>query len=171
MRTVLRVIAAPLVGLAVAIALLVRSYALDEVAQAGQLGPGFWPRLVLLGLAVACVAKLVIDLRARRPGAPALAAAGPPPFSGAMLVVAVALLVAYVLAVPVLGFAFATAAFVLAFMWIGGARSPVVLAATSVLATLSVLYVFVKVVYLPLPKGAGALETATIALYRALGIF
>lgn len=168
---VLRVIAAPLVGLAVALVLFVRSYALDEVAQPGQLGPGFWPRLVLFGLAVACAAKLVTDVRVRRPGTPALASAGPVPFSGAMLIAAVALLAGYVLAMPLLGFAFATAVFIVAFMWIGGARSPVMLAATSALATVSVLYVFVKVVYLPLPKGAGPVETATIALYRALGIF
>ncbi|HYE91834.1 MAG TPA: hypothetical protein VEA38_12475, partial [Terriglobales bacterium] len=59
----LRVVAAPLVGLAVAVGLFVRSYALDAVAQPGQLGPGFWPRLVLGGLAAACLAKLVTDVR------------------------------------------------------------------------------------------------------------
>ncbi len=167
---VLRVIAAPVAGLAVAIVLFARSYGLDEVAQPGQLGPGFWPRLVLIGLAVACAAKIVIDVRRRRPGT-VLPSAGPPPFSAVMLVIAVALMVGYVPAVPVLGFAVATVVFIVAFMRVGGVRSPVMLAATSVLATLSVLYVFVRVVYLPLPKGAGALETATIALYRALGIF
>jgi hypothetical protein len=40
-----------------------------------------------------------------------------------------------------------------------------------VVGTVILLYVFVKLVYLPLPKGAGPLEGLTIALYRALGIF
>ena len=34
-----------------------------------------------------------------------------------------------------------------------------------------VLYVFVKVVYLPLPKGVGIFEELTVTLYRLLGIF
>ena len=37
--------------------------------------------------------------------------------------------------------------------------------------TVSLLYLFVKVVYLPLPRGQGVVEDLTIALYRLLRIF
>ena len=36
---------------------------LDEIAPPGQLGPSFWPRMILVGLALACAAKLVVDVR------------------------------------------------------------------------------------------------------------
>ena len=51
----MRAVAAPLVGLAIALGLFVGARGLDAVAREGQLGPGFWPRLVLLGLGVACL--------------------------------------------------------------------------------------------------------------------
>lgn len=37
--------------------------------------------------------------------------------------------------------------------------------------TIGLLYLFVKVVYLPLPKGDGFFEAVTLALYRLLHIF
>jgi hypothetical protein len=41
---------------------------------------------------------------------------------------------------------------------------------TSVLGTVILLYLFVKVVYLPLPKGAWFFEDLTLAVYRLLWI-
>jgi hypothetical protein len=40
-----------------------------------------------------------------------------------------------------------------------------------VLGTVLLLYAFVKVVYLPLPKGEGGFEALTLLVYRALRIF
>lgn len=167
--TAFRAIAPPLGGLALAVALYVHTRGLDEVAQPGQLGPAFWPRLVLLGLAVSCVAKIVVDLRLRHRMRHVTDVR--PPMSAPKLGAAAGTLVLYALAIPVLGFALATAAFIAAFMTLAGARSVPGIAATAVLATVAVLYVFVRIVYLPLPKGAGAIENVTIALYRLLGIF
>jgi hypothetical protein len=161
-------LAAPLGGAALAAALYVATWRLDEIAQSGQLGPGFWPRLVLAGLALACVAKLVEEWR--RPAA-SRARHDAPDVSVARLVVAIALLFAYVIAIPALGFMLATGLFTGAFMWHAGARSWPALAGTSVGLTVALLYVFVRVVYLPLPKGRGVFETLTIGAYRALGIF
>ena len=52
-----------------------------------------------------------------------------------------------------------------------GMRRPLPLLVTALLGTVALLYVFVKVVYLPLPKGAGVMEDFTIFLYRLLWIF
>ncbi|MGH7335626.1 MAG: tripartite tricarboxylate transporter TctB family protein [Candidatus Rokuibacteriota bacterium] len=159
--------AAPLLGVVVAAALLAASRGLDSVAAPGQLGPAFWPRLVLIGLIVACLAKAVEEARA--PGRPQ-AELGPPLASG-RLAAAVALIVLYVLLAPALGFPLITAAFIAAFMALGGMRSPLMLGLNAVGGTAALLYLFVKLVYLPLPKGDGPFEAFTLAVYRALRIF
>jgi hypothetical protein len=163
----------PLVGVLVAIALLVASRGLDEVARAGELGPGFWPRLVLVGLALSCAAKALVEWRRRPRAAPGETAASeaPAPMSGRRLSLALAAIVLYVLLTPWVGFPAATAAFVLAFMALCGARSLVAPAASAVVGTVFLVYLFVKIVYLPLPKGTGVFETVTLGLYRALGVF
>ena len=42
---------------------------------------------------------------------------------------------------------------------------------TALLGTVVLLYIFIKLVYLPFPKGDGPFERLTLSLYRALGIF
>jgi len=166
---VTRAVAGPLMGVVLAIVLFWHTRGLDDVAQTGQLGPGFWPRLVLIGLGAASLAKLVLDVRSVRRAADVTVER--PAISPPLLVAGIATIVLYVVAAPLLGFALATMLFVAAFMALAGARSAAAIVATSVLSTVVILYVFIKVVYLPLPKGAGAVENVTLALYRLLGIF
>ena len=166
----MRAVAAPLVGLAIALGLFVGARGLDAVAREGQLGPGFWPRLVLLGLGVACLLKAGGEWRgARRP--PEAAATAPEAVDARRLAAGVALIVLYVLVAPWAGFALTTPAFVAAFMFLAGARSPVSIGANAVLGTVLLLYAFVRLVYLPLPKGEGGFEVVTLLIYRALRIF
>ena len=164
---------APVAGLLIAVALGVASRGLDEFARGDQLGPGFWPRLVLAGLGLACLAKLVAEWwRARRDGRGA--AAGPTELDAEIsrprLAAGMLLIVLYVTATPWIGFALATAAFIVAFMWLCGTRSLVALGANAVLGTAGLLYLFIKLVYLPFPKGEGPFEGLTLALYRGLRI-
>ena len=84
---------------------------------------------------------------------------------------AVASIVLYVVLAPWLGFPLATAGFIAAFMLLAGSRSPVAVGIAAVAGTVVLLYVFVNLVYLPLPKGDGVFETLTLALYRGLRIF
>jgi hypothetical protein len=163
-----RRVAAPLSGVALAAALWPATGALSDLAREGSLGPGFWPRLALLGLALACLAKAWEE--ARR-GARAAPGEGPDAISTPRLLAGIALLVAYAALAPVLGFPLTTLAFIAAFMTLAGARSAAGLAAGAVLGTVLLVYVFVKAVYLPLPKGDGPFEALTLALYRALRIF
>jgi putative tricarboxylic transport membrane protein len=165
--------AAPLVGVVLALSLLATVPGLDRIAREGQLGPGFWPRLVLIGLALACGARTVVEWRRLRLGvAPVVGAGeGRTRLHAARFAMAAGLVVAYVVLIPLVGFALATAAFAAAFLRVAGARSPLGLGATAAGGTVLLLYVFIKVVYLPLPKGAGPFEAVTLALYRALGIF
>lgn len=175
-----RRVALPLLGVVVSATLFAGSRGLDDVARGDQLGPGFWPRLVLIGLALACAAKAAIEWR-RRPGAtPRMFAPGTvadlapeelPPVSGRRLALAVGAIVLYVLLTPWLGFPLTTAGFIVVFMAVCGARSGLALATNAVAGTLILVYLFVKLVYLPLPKGAGAFETLTLAVYHALRVF
>jgi putative tricarboxylic transport membrane protein len=167
--TSLRRVAAPLLGLFLAGGLFTQAADLDAVAGPGQLGPGFWPRLTLVGLGLACLVKLVHAWRSRpaRAGRDAPA----PVLARGMLALAIAAVLGYVAVLPLLGFPLASAGFVVVFMALGGARSRAGIAATAVAGTVALLYVFVKLVYLPLPKGDGPFETLTVALYRALRIF
>jgi putative tricarboxylic transport membrane protein len=162
----LRRAAAPLLGMIVAAALYPATRSLDDVAREGSLGPGFWPRLALLGLALACAAKTMEEWRAA-----ARAGTEREPISVATLAAGIALIVVYAALTPVLGFPLTTAAFIVAFMALAGMRSPAGLGASAVIGTVGLIYVFVKVVYLPLPKGDGPFEALTIALYRILRVF
>jgi hypothetical protein len=55
-------------------------------------------------------------------------------------------------------------------MRIAGLRKKAPLFLTSVLGTIFLLYLFVKIVYLPLPKGQWFFDDMTIFLYRLLHI-
>ncbi len=169
---------APLLGLAGAAVLYWQARGLDQVVSGAQLGPGFWPRLALIGLALACVAKLGsvaaspdAPVRAGSPHVPPIEAEAPLAISGARLTAAIAAILLYVLAAPALGFPLATAAFIAAFLWLCGMRSVRAISAIALVGTVSLLYLFVKLVYLPLPKGDGPFEPLTLALYRFLRIF
>jgi putative tricarboxylic transport membrane protein len=140
-------VAALLAGVLGSGLLFASTWPLDAMVPRGQLGPGFWPRLALIGLAVACLLKLREERRARAGGAESSEVL--PRVSASRLALGMACILAYVIAAPLLGFPLATA----------------------VLATVILLYTFIKLVYLPFPKGAGPFERVTLALYRALGIF
>jgi putative tricarboxylic transport membrane protein len=162
-------VAAPLLGLALAAALWPATRALSDLAREGSLGPGFWPRLALLGLALACLAKTVEEWRRARGWA--WTPTPREPISRGRLAGSIALVLAYAALAPALGFAVTTAAFIVAFMALAGERSLAGLAVSAAVGTVSLVYVFVRVVYVPLPKGDGPFEAVTLALYRALGIF
>jgi len=167
---VLARVVAPLAGVIAVVVLFLATRGLDDVARGEQLGPGFWPRLVLAGLGLACVAKLIENLR-RPASIDGARASGLDGVRHGALAVAVASIVLYVVLAPWLGFPLATAGFIAAFMLLAGSRSPVAVGIAAVAGTVVLLYVFVKLVYLPLPKGDGVFEALTLALYRGLRIF
>jgi putative tricarboxylic transport membrane protein len=162
-------VAAQLMGVLGSGLLFASTWPLDAMVPRGQLGPGFWPRLVLIGLAVACLLKLREERRAGPGGA--VSPQVLPRVSASRLALGMACILAYVIAAPQLGFPLATAAFIVAFMVVAGARGVPGIAATALLGTVILLYTFIKLVYLPFPKGAGPFERVTLALYRVLGIF
>lgn len=157
-------------GVLISIALFFQGRGLDEIAPPDQLGPSFWPRMILVGLALACAAKLVTVVRSAKTVVdPSVTAR--PSISRSKLVASIGLIVLFMMLAPVIGFALATAGFIASFMWISGSRSIPLIVCNVVIGTVLLLFVFVKFVYLPLPKGDWVFETFTLALYRALHLY
>ncbi|MCB1506824.1 MAG: tripartite tricarboxylate transporter TctB family protein [Hyphomicrobiaceae bacterium] len=148
--------------------------ALDAVPSA--VGPGGWPRAMLIGLALFAVLALASELlewrrSIRRGDAPP--AAGSEKSNGSELVAlaGIGIILAYGFLIPYLGFAFATVAFVAVWCVMGRIRSWVTIAAVSVLGTLLLLYMFVALAKMPLNRGVEPINGWTIALYRLLRIY
>jgi hypothetical protein len=167
----------PFVLLLAAVALYVIAGTIQAPGlQTGHLGPWFWPRAMLLGLMLACGGKIIGGIRhANGTGPPhttPTTTTRPEPLQHSRVASwAVLSVLGYVLLSDLIGFALATFLFLVAFIYLGGWRRKLQLLLLGAAGTVSVLYLFIKVVYLPLPKGRGILEDLTIALYRLLRIF
>jgi putative tricarboxylic transport membrane protein len=145
-------------------------------ARPGQLGPDFWPRAVLVLLMIVCA--LTIAGRAFLPAAMGAKPAPDPhmrpeddgPRYPRLLAAGIVLTALYVPGMEYLGFFLATVVYLAAFMAVGRYRNWRVIAATSVLGSLAFVYVFMKIVYVSLPLGAGPFRHVSTGLMSVLGI-
>ena len=157
---------------------------IDTSAAADRIGPDFWPRAVLILLAMVCayeLAKSFLSADARSAGgmlqnylldhwgAADHAKSAPPP-SVLRLGLGMGATLAYVLLVDVLGFFLATAAYLAAFVAVGGYRRWGVIAVCSLGGSLAMVVVFMKIVYVSLPLGAGPFRALSINLLALLGV-
>jgi len=143
---------------------------IDAPPSPEQLGAAFWPRMILLFLMISCGIKGGEILRGRAKGKTEANLAGAAEVNTLKLGVMIVLVIAAVYFMDVIGFPLANFLFLLLFMRIAGLRKKIVLFLTSFLGTILLLYLFVKVVYLPLPKGQWLFDDMTIGLYRILHI-
>jgi putative tricarboxylic transport membrane protein len=162
-------------GAAVAALVLARGFIapgvdLDGMAR-GVAGPGSWPKLMLYGAAACLVAVFVRNLLEVRRAASSRAAADTPAYNDAKLLGGMALLVVYGAGITVAGIAWATLVFLAGWLTLSGLRRPLPVVLVSVLGTVGILYLFVKLCLMPLDRGKGIFEEATIVLYRLLGIY
>jgi hypothetical protein len=145
-------------GLAVSLTLLVQSFSLPKLALT-PVGPGFYPRIVLVFMAlvsaILAVQALVAGYRGPSQGATAgdrrsMRAAG-------LVVLAFAIVAVYVALLPLLGFRIATALFVAALQFAverpAGARRWAVLLAVALGTSLITFLVFEKYLLVLLPRG------------------
>ena len=182
LRARLRAIAPYLVVLALA-ALLFHVAAGFTYAQAGnRLGPDVWPRAILVLLMITCGVRIVrLALRA-----PAEAvrddAVGEAdiaeghgdeaaiPLSPGRLALGIGLTVLYVLSLPTLGFALATALYIAAMCRVGDYRRWGVILPTAIVGSLAFMFVFQRIVYVSLPIGTPPFDTVALTLMRLMGI-
>ena len=147
---------AGLVLLAISLVLLVKSFQLPSLPIV-PVGPGFYPAIVLSFMAVASALLVLQDLLKQR--APAAADATEAPRRNYRLVViAFAIVGAYVALLPLLGFRVATILFVGALQAALGqprtARQWAVLAAIALGTTMVSYFVFERYLLVLLPRGA-----------------
>ena len=149
--------------------------AFAALGRAGQLGPDAWPKAVLALLMFVCafeIGRRMLSWRHAAVEAKPEANAGEPeaPRYPWLLAAGVAITILYVPGVELLGFFTCTVLYLAAFMWIGRYRSVPVIAASSLVGALAFVVVFMKVVYVSLPLGAGPFRAISIWLLGVLGI-
>jgi putative tricarboxylic transport membrane protein len=146
-------------------------------AKPGNLGPDFWPKL-LLGLTMAAclyeVVKTAFFLKMVRPKepadeAPATAASAKKTYP-ALLVIGIVMTVAYAYFVTILGFVLCTFLYFALFMIVGRYRKIWAILANSLLGTLVLVVIFMKIVYVSLPLGQEPFSAVTFFVLRMLGI-
>lgn len=145
--------------------------AMDENPMPGQVGPAFWPRMLLILLMASCVLKALESYLAFGKGIADMGVESvPPDISVPKLIAMIILVLAVVPGMEILGFALANFIFLILFIRIAGMRKMPSLIVISLLGTIFLLYLFGKVVYLPLPKGDWIFNDLTISIYRLLYI-
>jgi len=161
---------------------------IEYVGAPGRLGPDFWPKAILALLALLCayeIAKeiffggsravsgvlqsLMEEADESMPAGDAGDSAVAPP-SWARLAAGVGATLAYVLSVEHLGFFVATAAFLAGFMLIGGYRRRAIALVVGLAGSFAMLVVFMKVVYISLPLGAGPFRALSLGMLALLGV-
>lgn len=161
----------------------------EYVAKPGHLGPGFWPRMIL-GLIIILSAGDVIVTLARRGGKGAgkqvrssgegeefaeegkEGAAGPATAQRYphLLLGGIAMTLAYVYLSAILGFALTTFLYLGGLMYLGRYRRPAVIVIASLVGTICLMFIFVKLVYVSLPPGITPFNNLTFLLYNLLGV-
>jgi hypothetical protein len=166
--SLLKIMGPLLVSIAALVGLLF-TYQTDPGSAPGQLGPFFWPKAILILLLVSCGIKS-LEVLFSLPQAIGAGAGAPvrPEIHYSRLVMLVLLVLGVVLATEILGFPLANFFFLILFMYAAGIRKKFHIFSLSLLGTLALLFLFVKIVYLPLPKGYWIFEEFTISLYQIL---
>lgn len=181
-----RAVIAELIGIT---AIVLGRFIVEDASLVADMSRGLatpltWPKLMLAGVGLCAIGWAVEE------GWKAFHALPPPPSAAEEAVefgdvgfeeeaavpflpvaLGLALAIAYAFLIPTLGFTVATVAFLVLWFAIGGIRKPLQLAAVSILGTIVVLFVFVKLALMPLDRGVGAFGDFTIALFRLLGIY
>lgn len=159
-----------------------RTLAFEYPRAPGRLGPDIWPQIVLALLIITCLLGIVSALLRRRqngneaqpavrglPGDQVIADDDVPSRYG-LVVIGMALFLAYPIALEYLGFLVATFLLMTLFMIAGQWRSPIGVLVTGGLGTLLLFYMFRGVVYVSLPLGVGPFHDLTVWVGSILGM-
>lgn len=149
-----------LIGLAVSLSLLPKAFGLPQLPIV-PIGPGFYPTLVLVFMAITSAVLLLQDIVVRRRAVPTEASdeAGIAPSRAYDLVAgAFAVVATYIVLLPLVGFRLSTAIFVAAFQLLlerpATPRQWATLAAVAITTSLVTYIVFERYLLVLLPRGA-----------------
>ncbi|MEW6665293.1 MAG: tripartite tricarboxylate transporter TctB family protein [Thermodesulfobacteriota bacterium] len=148
------------------------------MARPGHLGPDFWPKL-LLGLTMAAclyeVIKTFFFLKADTVPQPTTKETADERMTAkrsypGLLTIGILMTLAYVYLVRFLGFTLCTMLYFALFMLVGRYRKPWAILANSMVGTLILVFIFMKIVYVSLPLGYGPFSTFSLLVTRMMGV-
>ena len=163
------------VGLAVAAILFVIARDIQYTPRPGILGPGVWPKMAIVLMAVVCLFEIVRRLAGGRIEASGIAdifeqdGDEESPSYPRTLAGGIALVSAFAVLVPVFGFLLATFLFLAAFMYVGRYRKHGAIWAISAIVTILIALLFVRFAYVSLPRGTPPFDQVTDFIRIILG--
>lgn len=146
----------------------------DQTAARLGFGPALWPRVMLGALAGFTAIWAGYELwRLRRAGRRPLMT---PPredteYNWVKALIGLVGIIAYGWLLPVLGFALATSLFIALWCMFGGVRRPLVLVPVTLIGTVGLMWLFMGLALMPLPRGSGVFDGFSIWLLRITGIY
>lgn len=140
----------------------------------GRIGPDAWPKIVLALLLATCIWQMgrILIFGA----APVSSVDDELPMAADegdftyLALLAIAVTVVYAFLLPWLGFFVATVLYLAGIAYVGRYRRVLPLVATSIIAPIVLIFVFMKIVYVALPLGTGPFKDITLALLKILGV-
>jgi len=146
-------------------------------AKPGNLGPDFWPKLLLALTMAACLYEITKTAFFLKIASPKKAPEEQPSKAASKkktypkrLVIGIAMTLAYAYFVTVLGFILCTFLYFVLFMIVGRYRKIWAILANSVVGTLTLVVIFMKIVYVSLPLGQEPFSRVTFFVLNMLGI-
>jgi len=167
-----------LVVLAVGVFLYVQADRFEFEQLSGRIGPGAWPKLILILMMAAALWGVVSSALW---GAKAAAEQDtdvdevedlvrPPEIYPLRVWLAVVTTLGYLLLLPEFGFFLTTIVYSCALMYLGQFRRPLPVALLSVATSLFFMFMFMRVVYVALPAGIAPFDKVSYALMAAMGV-
>jgi putative tricarboxylic transport membrane protein len=156
-----------------------------EYSQRGeQLGPGFWPKLLLGIIIILTLVDIVLALcKGGKPATEVSSAENNEVLEAGeglqdevqkrypkLLIMGGLMTVAYVYLIGIIGFALCTFFYLAGFMYAGRFRRHVMIWVSSLVGTVFLVFLFIKVVYVSLPTGIPPFEGLTLMIYSLLGV-
>jgi putative tricarboxylic transport membrane protein len=142
----------------------------------GRIGPGAWPKLILLLLLASALWGVASS--AMRNGRSAQSTEQdetatlirPPEIYPSLVWLAVAVTVGYLIVMPFIGFFLATIVYSFVLIYLGHYRRLAYVALISVAVALAFTFMFMRVVYVALPVGMAPFDDVSYALMAAMGV-
>lgn len=138
-------------------------------------GPGSWPLAMIYALmgfsALWFIQDLCVALRGRGSFALAPLSEREVHYSMPMALSGLALITLYCVALPRIGFALSSATFIVIWCFYARLRSPMVVVPVAILGTISLLWIFMGLAMMPLPRGQGVFDGFSVSLLQLLRIY
>ncbi|MEL7566909.1 MAG: tripartite tricarboxylate transporter TctB family protein [Dehalobacterium sp.] len=171
---------AVLILLAVSIYLMANNFNYTS-KDVNRLGPDFWPRMCALIIIVVAIYDVLTSLiRTKKATREIIEDNNLETEIGddkkdqkrnpLLLFACLLSTFAYIMFLPIIGFGIATLIYLGVLMVIGRYRRWRVIIASSVIGSLSLMFVFLKIVYLSLPPGIGIFAEFTYCMYNLFGV-